>query len=186
MEGPMHNHLALALFALFTSLALGSGCNQTAAIGAKIKAAISRVPGTRAGSATHVKVTPKSAPQMAMKVEIPKDGKVEVKLPKAGDKATLELVKDNMTLGPVTFPKSMMTTAETDEFNVPAAEPMSKTEQEIDFGTVEDDAGGLDSFDSSNDPLDQVDTDGDGMTDFYDGDLDGDGAPNESDETIEF
>jgi hypothetical protein len=175
----MHTQMALALFTLFTAIVLGSGCNQTSAIGAKIKAAISRVPGTRAGSATHVKVTPKSAPQMAMKVEIPKDGKVEVKLPKANDKATLELVKDNMTLGPVTFPKSMMDSAETDEFNLPASE-------EIDFGTVEDDAGGLDSFDSANDPLDQVDTDGDGMTDYYDGDLDGDGSPNESDETIEF
>ena len=61
----MHTQMALALFTLFTAIVLSTGCNQTAAIGAKIKAAISRVPGTRAGSATHVKVTPKSAPQMA-------------------------------------------------------------------------------------------------------------------------
>jgi hypothetical protein len=177
--------MALALFTLFTAIALGSGCNQTAAVGAKIKAAISRVPGTRAGSATHVKVTPKSAPQMAMKVAIPKDGKVEVKLPKAGDKASLELIKDDMSLGPVTFPKSKGG-EETSEFNVPADDPKTVAEQEIDFGAVEDDANGLDSFDSSNDPLDQVDTDGDGASDYDDSDIDGDGTPNETDETIEF
>jgi hypothetical protein len=50
----------------------------------------------------------------------------------------------------------------------------------IDLGTIKPSADGK-RFDPSNNPLSQLDSDGDGIVDYKDGDVDGDGVPNAQD-----
>lgn len=55
---------------------------------------------------------------------------------------------------------------------------------DIDLGTVKDtDGDGL--YEASNNPLGQVDFDGDGLADLFDSDVDGDGLPDVSDNDLD-